>query len=61
IAQHNDRAEYLYSFRYLSSVLLSLEEESDERSSQAPLGKTNRHVVPRAQVSIWISKNHSHT
>ncbi|KYC88571.1 hypothetical protein B4140_4040 [Bacillus amyloliquefaciens] len=38
-----------------------MEEESDEGSSQAPFGKTNRHVVPRAQVSIWISKNHSHT
>ncbi|RPK03500.1 hypothetical protein BSBH6_02974 [Bacillus subtilis] len=38
-----------------------MEEESDEGSSQAPFGKTNRHVVPRAQVSIRISKNHSHT
>ncbi|GAK78445.1 hypothetical protein B4145_4584 [Bacillus subtilis] len=37
-----------------------MEEESEERSSQAPFRKTNRHVVPRAPVSIWISKNHSY-
>ncbi|XSD74586.1 Ohr family peroxiredoxin [Bacillus subtilis] len=27
---------------------------------KAPFRKTNRHVVPRAPVSIWISKNHSY-